>query len=176
MVRLKRARPIRENIRESENGKLNRNYIRWSRLQSTQKIMKKIVHRRNKMLGKTTTKKNLKRKRKWAILSLDSLIRARQTSSVITERTVTKRAKILTLTSLHLASMNDKTMSKTKSITRIINKFRRVVLSVRLPRLAKSAYIRCFVKMRKVTQIAIVKKIHSKSGSAIRMQRTQMLT
>ena len=128
------------------------------------------------MLGKTTTKKNLKRKRKWAILSLDSLIRARQTSSVITERTVTKRAKILTLTSLHLASMNDKTMSKTKSITRIINKFRRVVLSVRLPRLAKSAYIRCCMKMRKVTQIAIVTKIHSKSGSAIRMQRTQMLT
>ena len=72
--------------------------------------------------------------------------------------------------------MMTKTMSRTKSISRRVDKFRQVVLYVKLPGLAKSAYTKYTVKISKMTQIAIVTKIRLRYESEIEMERTLMLT
>ena len=96
-------------------------------------------------------KKNLKRRRNRATCKLGSLIKAKRLSSVIAERIATRRAMISTAKILKILltnSMMTKTMNRTKSSnSRIINKRRQVALSVKRPRLAKSAFIRCIVKI-----------------------------
>ena len=67
-------------------------------------------------------------------------------------------------------------MSRTKSISRRVDKYRQVVLSVKLPGLAKSAYTKYTVKISKMTQIAIAMKIRLRSESETEMKRTLMLT
>ena len=69
-----------------------------------------------------------------------------------------------------------KSMSRTKSISRRIDKCRQVVLYVKLQGLAKSAYTKYTVKISKMTQIAIAMKIRLRSESVTKMERTLMLT